>query len=93
MLCQIERTVRKSVDGLAFEQNDEILWARFKSIITPYLENIKKGGGLEDYSVLCDASTNPAYVRQQHEMRASIVLTPKFTAEKIVVSYIINQAS
>ena len=91
MLCYIERVIRKSVDSLTFEQNNEFLWARFKSIVTPFIENIRATGGLDSYTIVCDASTNPGWVRQQKEMRARIELTPTDTAEKIVLQYIINK--
>jgi len=92
MMCYIQRSVVSSCEYLTFEQNDAFLWARFKALVDPIFSSIKSSGGLEDYTIICDESTNPPAVRDQLEMHARVILVPLKTAEKIVIEFVLEGA-
>jgi len=59
-------------------------------LVDPIVNGIVQSGGLVSGTVLCDASTNPASVIEQNEMRARLVLVPTKTAEKIIIDFVVQ---
>ena len=90
MLCYLQRAVTTTVESLVFEQGNETTWTRFKALVDPIVNGIVQSGGLVSGTVLCDASTNPASVIEQNEMRARLVLVPTKTAEKIIIDFVVQ---
>ena len=75
---------------LVFEQNDQVLWNEFKSIVSPYMADIKARRGVEDYKIICDETTNTPYRRNNNEMYGVIMLIPTKSAEKIIIQFSVN---
>ena len=54
-----------------------------------FLGDLKSRRALYEYSVVCDANTNPPAVRDRNEMHANIFLQPVKAAEAIQVTFIL----
>lgn len=52
LVSEIKKTVWVASRQLTFEQNSDILWVNFKSLITPTLDKMVTGGGLSGYELL-----------------------------------------
>ena len=51
-LCSdVKKTVWSAARQLTFEQNSDILWVKFKSLITPTLDQMVSGNGLSGYQL------------------------------------------
>jgi len=87
LLFFIEKSIAISSRFLVFDQNDEILWERFKNLVTPFLESIAARRGLEDFQVVADESTTTAFRRNNNEMNAKVMLIPTKSAEKIIIDF------
>jgi len=87
MLFYVEKAIATSVRKLVFEQDDPILWRRFVGLVTPFLQSMVSRRAIEDFKVVCDASTNPAERRNNNEMGAKLLIIPTKSAEKIVLDF------
>jgi len=85
LLFYIEKNVARAVRSLAFEQNDPVLWNQFKNIVEPMLQNLVGRRALEDFLVVCDATTNTPVRRNNNELYAKLIVIPVKTAEKIIL--------
>lgn len=85
MVFFLEKSLATAARRLNFEQNDEILWAQLRGMVTPILSALRGGRALEWYSVVCDISNNPAAKRNQNIVRCDINLVPIKSAEVLVL--------
>jgi hypothetical protein len=86
LLFYIEKSIATISRRLVFEQNDEILWAQFRNLIEPFLQNLVGRRALEDYRVVCDETTNTPYHRNNNEVVCKIYLIPVKSAEKVILN-------
>lgn len=87
MLFFVEKAIATSVRRLTFEQDDPILWSRFRALVEPFMQSLVGRRALEDFRVVCDESTNPPERRNNNEMGAKLLLIPVKSAEKIVLDF------
>ena len=59
----VKRQIWVAAKSLTFEQNSEILWIRFKSKITPLLDNMVNANGLSTYEIRKQKSDKRATVK------------------------------
>jgi len=86
LLFYVEKTIATISRRLVFEQNDEILWAQFRNLIDPFLQNLVGRRALEDYRVVCDETTNTPFHRNNNEVVCKIYLIPVKAAEKVILN-------
>jgi len=87
LLLYAEALVANSVKFLLFDPNDEKTWREFVLLVNPILENIKANQGVEDFRVICDATTNPPSQRQRKTMNGKILIKAIGAAEIIEVDF------
>lgn len=87
MLFFVEKSIATSVRRLVFEQDDPILWNRFIALVTPFLKSMVGRRAIEDFKVVCDASTNTPERRNNNEMAAKLLIIPVKAAEKIILEF------
>lgn len=87
MLFFVEKAIATASRKLVFEQDDPVLWGRFVALAKPFLQNLKGQRALEDFQVVCDATTNTPDRRNNNEVSARILLIPVKSAEKIVLEF------
>ena len=86
LLFYVEKSIATISRRLVFEQNDEILWSQFRNLIDPFMQNLVGRRAIEDYRVVCDASTNLPYHRNNNEVVCKIYLIPVKSAEKVILN-------
>lgn len=92
MLLYAEKLIATAVKYLVFEPNEPVTWRRFTLLVNPILENIASNRGLEEFQVICDASTNPPEQRNNKTMRAKLYMTPVLAAERIELDFTVFAA-
>lgn len=90
LLIYVEQTLSKTSRYLLFEPNDKRTWAAFVRIANPVLQTIKDEGGVYDYKVLCDETTNTPFYRDRNTMVAKVFVKPTKTAEFIELQVIVT---
>jgi hypothetical protein len=87
LLVYAEKLVANSVRALVFEPNDPYTWRKFELLVNPILQHIKDSRGLEEFRVVCDATTNPSALRNQRRMNGKILLKPFGAAEVVEADF------
>ena len=60
-LCNdIKKTLYKACKSITFEQNSDLLWVKFKSLITPLLDQMQTSDGISGYQITKKKSTKKA---------------------------------
>ncbi|MBN2798607.1 MAG: phage tail sheath family protein [Deltaproteobacteria bacterium] len=91
IVSYIVEQLRRDSEWLVFENQSHELWRVLERMATSRLDNYWSAGLLtgdeagSEYSVQCDAETNPREVVDAGQIHARIVLRPISTAEYVVV--------
>lgn len=56
----IKKTIYAACKGITFEQNSDLLWIKFKSLVTPLLDQMQTGDGISGYELKKKKSTGKA---------------------------------
>lgn len=72
-----------------FEQNVQSTWNRFKSLVEPFLANVKVQFGITDYRLILDDSTTTADLIDQNIMYAKIMVKPARAIEYIAIDFVV----
>ena len=76
MISDIKKLLYTTAKSLMFEQNSDSLWLRFKSGITPLLNQLKTGNGISDYRIIKGETKYDGNPLQKGEMAATIKIFP-----------------
>jgi hypothetical protein len=74
---------------ILFEQNVQATWNRFKSLIEPFLANVKVQFGITDYKLILDESTTTPDLIDQNILYAKIMIKPARAIEYIAIDFVI----
>ena len=72
-----------------FEQNVQATWNRFKSLVEPFLANVKTRFGITDYKLILDESTTTPDLIDQNIMYAKIMIKPARAIEYIAIDFVV----
>jgi len=72
-----------------FEQNVQATWNRFKTLIEPFLANVKVQFGITDYKLILDESTTTPDLIDQNIMYAKIMIKPARAIEYIAIDFVV----
>jgi hypothetical protein len=72
-----------------FEQNVQATWNRFKSLVEPFLANVRIQFGITDYRLILDESTTTPELIDQNIMYAKIMIKPARAIEYIAIDFVI----
>lgn len=90
-LIYIKKNLQNLTQFAIFENNDEILWSRIRTIVNVFLNDYRNQGGLrgsspdQAYFVICDASNNSALQIQNGEVHVQIGVALQYPAEFVVI--------
>jgi len=74
---------------ILFEQNVQATWNRFKSLVEPFLANVKTSFGITDYKLVLDESTTTPDLIDQNILYAKIMIKPARAIEYIAIDFVI----
>lgn len=76
MVSDIKKLAYDTARSLMFEQDSDTLWLRFKSKITPFLEQLKSGAGISDYKIYRTSVKTDGTLVTRGELAAVIQIAP-----------------
>lgn len=76
MISDVKKTAYNTAKSLMFEQDSDTLWLRFKSGISPLLEQLKNGYGISDYKIIRGTTRYNGGQLSRGELAAVIRLFP-----------------
>lgn len=83
LLCTIKKTIFYACVDLTFEQNTDILWINFKSLVNPVLDNITSGGGIRGYRWYKEVSSD-------NTLKCKLLLAPIFPTEDFIIDIVLT---
>lgn len=93
-VMQVQKLVEAVAITLLFEPNDKELQSRFKSLIEPILDDVKKQRGLVEAKIIVDDSNNTDADRDQLQLNGYILLKVTNATEYINITYgVTNQGA
>ena len=72
-----------------FEQNVPTTWNRFKSLVEPFLANVKTQFGITDYRLILDETTTTPDLVDQNILYAKIMIKPARAIEYIAIDFVV----
>ena len=92
MVVYMKKLMKNALNGMIFEPDNPDSWGRATDLITSILEPVRQGGGISQYVVTIDATTNPANVVAQNMMVGIIKIVPVSVIEVINMSLNVYQS-
>lgn len=89
MLCDIKKLAYRVAKELMYEQNTELVWLKFKSRVTPFLDQLKSGNGIYDYKLIKFKELNGKDLLK-HEFACGIKVQPIRAIEAIDINVIVT---
>jgi hypothetical protein len=86
MVVYVKKLIKSAMDSIVFEPHTPDSWTRATNICNAILEPVRQGGGLDDYRVVIDSTTNTPDMIAQSIMKGIIKLVPVGTIEIIELS-------
>lgn len=84
LMIQIRKVILASTRKFVFEPNDEFTWTAIEGSLNPFLDNIKRRRGIEEFRVVCDDTTNTPARVDRNELWCKVLVKPTKTAEILV---------
>ena len=88
LFLRLERAAFKVARYFVYEGNTAYTRQRLVDALDPYFKEAKIGGGIYDYKIICDESTNPPETIDRNELKVKIGIKPVKTAEFILIDFI-----
>ena len=89
----LEKAVSTAAKFQLFEFNDVFTRAQFKSIVEPFLRNVRGRRGIFDFRVVCDETNNTGEVIDRNEFVADIYIKPARSINFIQLNFIATRTS
>ena len=84
----LEKAIATAAKYQLFEQNDTFTRSHFKTMVEPFLRDIKARRGVQDFKVVCDSSNNTSSVIDRNEFVADIFIKPTKSINFITLSFV-----
>lgn len=84
LVSDVKKQAYVAAKSSLFEQNTDILWVNFKSMLMPMLDQMVSGAGLKSYKIIKLPNSD------REVIRAKIVLVPVYAVEQFVIDIAIT---
>jgi len=84
----LEKAISRASKSMLFEFNDEFTRAQFRSMVEPFLRNVKSRRGITDFLVVCDQTNNTADVVDRNEFVGDIFIKPARSINFIQLNFV-----
>ena len=88
LVSDVKKTAYKVARQLTFEQNNDVLWVNFKSLIAPTLDRMLSGYGISGYKIIRD--TEHAKASEKATVCAKIILYPVYAVEDFYITIVLK---
>ena len=89
----LEKAISTAAKFQLFEFNDVFSRAQFKSIVEPFLRDVRGRRGIFDFRVVCDESNNTGEVIDRNEFVADIFIKPAKSINFIKLNFVATRTS
>lgn len=86
-----KRSVYRISQRFIFEDNNEITWGRWINAVEPIIRDVYSVGGIQRYSIACDATTMTPEEMANGIMKGKITFQPNSQIEVIDVTFTIDE--
>ncbi len=80
MVSDIKKTAYNAAKQCIFEQNSDVLWVNFCSLITPLLDRLVSGQGLSNYKIIKQST------KEKAKLKATIIIYPIYAVEEFEIT-------
>jgi hypothetical protein len=84
MVSDIKKTLYRAASSLLFEQDTVSLWVNFNAAVTPLLDKLISGGGISNYNIVREPTTEKAKVV------AKVIISPVYAVEDFDITVIMT---
>lgn len=84
----LEKAIATAAKYQLFEFNDAFTRAQFRSLVEPFLRDVKGRRGITDFKVVCDETNNTGEVIDRNEFVADIYIKPARSINFIQLNFI-----
>jgi hypothetical protein len=88
LFITIEKAISTAAKYMLFEFNDEPTRNQFKSMVEPYLKEVKGRRGIYDFLFVCDETNNTGEVIDRNELVADIYIKPTKSTNYIQLNFV-----
>lgn len=89
LVIYLKKNISILSSQVLFEQNVQATWDRFKSLIEPFLANVKTQFGITDYRLILDETTTTPDLIDQNVLYAKIMVKPARAIEFIAIDFVV----
>jgi hypothetical protein len=93
LLIDVRRKTREIANRMLFEPNRAETLARFTQLVNPVLKKIQDQNGVEQFSIVIDASTTTQADVENKTIRGKIFLQPTKTLEFLQLDFVVTNTS
>ncbi len=90
MISDIKKLSYNTAKSLMFEQESDTLWLRFKSGVSPLLDQLKSGHGISDYKLIKNTTKYNGNALTRGEMSATIKIFPLYAVEYFEITVVVS---
>jgi len=92
LLIYVKKEISIMASQVLFDQNVQVTWDRFTSMVNPFLANVKSQFGLTGYKLVLDETTTTDDLIDRNIMYAKIFLKPARAIEYIALDFIVTRS-
>lgn len=92
MVIYVKKLIKTALDSMLFEINDTNSWQKATNMVSAILETVRQGGGIAEYAVIIDGTTNTPDIIAQNMMNGIVKIVPTGTIEIIELSINVYKA-
>lgn len=90
MISDIKKLAYNTAKSLMFEQDSDELWLRFKSGVSPLLDQLKSGFGISDYKLIRSNTKYNGKALTRGELAAIIKIFPLYAIEYFEITVLVS---
>ena len=84
----LEKAIASAAKYSLFEFNDEFTRGQFRSMVDPFLRDVKARRGIQDYLLVCDDSNNTPDIVDKNEFVGDIFIKPSRSINFIQLNFV-----
>lgn len=84
----LEKAIATAAKFSLFEFNDGFTQSQFRSMVKPFLTDVKGRRGLTDFLVVCDSTNNTPEVVVHNEFKAAIYIKPNYSINWVILDFV-----
>ena len=90
LVSDVKKVCYRAARKLTFEQNNDILWINFKSIVNPILDTMMSGYGISGYKLVIDNDKLRELGNPKSTLCVKIILYPVYAVEDFYISIVLK---